>query len=136
MSIVLRTIILVLGLFYFISVFHLLVRKQISERNSIKWLIASVVVLIFSVFPGILDPVARLCGIDYPPALLFLAAILILMFITFRDSVTISVMNDQIKQLTQYIAVHERDWEGDTSFLDEQKNAGFAATGTSGRESL
>jgi len=101
----LRIVILALGTGFAISVVHLLIKNKISERNSLIWLLGSVVVFIFSIDPLLLDKIAKSVGVDYPPTLLFLIAILILLFITLYHSVQISTLNAQVRELTQQFAI-------------------------------
>lgn len=101
----LRIVILAMGTGFTISVVYLLVKNKISERNSLIWLLGSIVVFIFSVAPLLLDKIALLIGVNYPPTLLFFIAILILLFLTLYHSVQIFTLNVQLRELTQQFSI-------------------------------
>lgn len=113
MTIALRVLVIALGAVFTVYVFRLLTKRKLSEKNSLAWLAAAVVILVISIFPGILNALAALCGIDYPPALLFLVSTLLLLVIALHNSVEITALNEQIKELTQHLAVFSDDREKD-----------------------
>lgn len=84
------------------------------------WIIGSFVILILSLIPEALQVVADFIGIDYPPSLLFLLSILILLYIVFKHSVQISLLNDRIKELTQHIALLQAQKKSE--MIIEEKN--------------
>ena len=77
----LRILILCIGLIFNLTVVYLLVKRKINEKMSLLWLLKSIIVLFFSLFPLTLDKIAKLLGVDYPPTLLFTFAIIVLLFI-------------------------------------------------------
>ncbi|MFA4885252.1 MAG: DUF2304 domain-containing protein [Desulfotomaculaceae bacterium] len=105
MSSVLKLFILVLGVVFVVAVVFLLVKRRINERNSLPWLAGSLVILVLSAVPELLDFLARITGIDYPPALLFLLATLIILFILLYQSIQISVLQDKCRELAQHLAI-------------------------------
>lgn len=108
MDIFLRGIIFILGMIFTATVFYLLIRNMLNEKISLMWLLGSLSVFIISIFPSKLDELAYAVGIDYPPSLLFLLSILLLLFICLYHSVQISILNQQIKELTQYMSIEEK----------------------------
>jgi hypothetical protein len=61
-----------------IVIVELIRRGQLKERYALLWLFAGIILLIFSLSRGLLEYVAALVGIYYPPSLLFLPAYLTL----------------------------------------------------------
>lgn len=104
---VLRIIIFVTGAVFIGAVMYLLIKKKISEKTSLMWIFGTVIVFIFSIHPKLLDKLAASIGVHYPPGLLFLYAILILLFITLIHSIQISALTIQVKELTQQIAINK-----------------------------
>ena len=98
MSLGLRFVILICGITFFIAIIKLLINKKFSERISLIWSISAMAVFLISIFPRILDVFAKLLGVDYPPSILFLLAILILLFICFYHSIQISMLNNQVRE--------------------------------------
>lgn len=107
MSTNLRLVILICGICFDLAIIRLLIKKKFNERASLIWLISAMIVFIVSMFPKTLDVIAKLAGVDYPPSILFLIAILILLLICFYHSVQISMLNAQVKEIAQNIAIGE-----------------------------
>jgi hypothetical protein len=88
-----------------IVIVELIRRGQLKERYALLWLFAGIVLLIFSLSRGLLEYVASLVGIYYPPSLLFLLAFLFLLLITLHFSSVISELSEKNKQLAQELAL-------------------------------
>lgn len=121
----LRIIILCLGSAFTLTVIGLLTKKKITERNSMLWLLGSLMIFIFSIKPYIIDRIAALIGVDYPPTLLFLAAILTLLLINLHHSIQISLLSAQIREITQWLAVKEI-LEKEKMTEEKEGNYGYA----------
>jgi hypothetical protein len=83
-------------------------RTRLNVRYAILWLGAGGVLLLFSLYRPLLDWVAKLLGISYPPSLLFGLAFLFLLAIVLHYSLVISSHRDSIRRLTQTVALLER----------------------------
>ncbi|MCR4440812.1 MAG: DUF2304 domain-containing protein [Peptococcaceae bacterium] len=105
----LRIVILFTGLSAVCAVFYLLVKRKINERNSLFWLCGALAILVFSTMPDTLEIMADLAGVKYPPTLLFLLSILVILFITLHQSIQISVLQERVKELTQRLAIEQMD---------------------------
>jgi len=88
-----------------IVIVELIRRGQLKERYALLWLFAGIILLIFSLSRGLLEYVAALVGIYYPPSLLFLLAFLFLLLITLHFSSVISGLSEKNKQLAQELAL-------------------------------
>jgi len=88
-----------------IVIVELIRRGQLKERYALLWLFAGIILLIFSLSRGLLEYVASLVGIYYPPSFLFLLAFLFLMLITLHFSSVISELSEKNKQLAQELAL-------------------------------
>lgn len=107
MSSTVKLIIFLLGISFVITVFYLLVRHKINERNSLLWLAGSLVILVLATIPNLLDIVAQWLGVSYPPTLLFLLSILVILLIILYQSIQISALQARCRELTQYLAIIE-----------------------------
>lgn len=105
MSGTVKLIIFLLGVSFVFTVFYLLVRHKINERNSLLWLAGSLGILVLATIPNLLDIVARWLGVSYPPTLLFLLSILVILLIILHQSIQISVLQARCRELTQYLAI-------------------------------
>ena len=101
----LKLFILLCGLVFVGTVIYLLVQRKINERNSLLWLLGALIILAFSTMPDLLQVLADLTGVEYPPTLLFLFSTLIILFILLFQSIQISVMQERLKELTQLVAI-------------------------------
>ncbi len=97
------------GIIFFVLVILLLLKNQINERYSVVWLAVATGILLISSYPVFIDKVAVWLGIDYPPALLFLFSTLVLLLGNLYQSIQISKLNQKIIDLTQFIALHQKE---------------------------
>ncbi len=89
----------------FLMVIELIRRNHLKERYSLIWLAASIVLLVFSSWRGLLHFIALKLGIYYPPSFLFLLAIGFLIVLLLHFSTIISSQSDQNKRLAQEIGI-------------------------------
>ena len=59
----------------------------------------------FSIFPNIIDYLAKIFNIHYPPTLLFVFSTIFLLYINFRNSKKIAINNDKIVELGQRLTI-------------------------------
>jgi hypothetical protein len=88
-----------------VAVIELIRRGRLKEKYSLLWLFAASVLLVLSMSRGLLEYIAHLFGIFYPPSLLFLLAFLFLLLITLHFSVVVSGLSDKNKTLAQEVAL-------------------------------
>ena len=94
-----------------IVVVELILRGRLKERYALLWLLAGAVLLFLSSSRGLLDAIARLLGIFYPPSFLFLLAFFFLLLITLHFSVVLSSLSEKNKKLAQELALLRRELE-------------------------
>lgn len=98
---------IIIGLFTVISIYRKVNKKIFSETESFFWMIGGIIVLVLSIFPNFIKKISNAVGIEYGPSLLFLMSILFLLYIVFRQSQQISVLNERVKELAQICALIE-----------------------------
>lgn len=84
---------------------RLIVRGKLREEYAIIWIICTLILIVFSVWRRGLEQIALALGVFYPPSLVFLAAIFAILVFLLHLSVVVSRMQNQIKTLTQEIAL-------------------------------
>ncbi|MCW2972365.1 MAG: hypothetical protein JWN72_638 [Thermoleophilia bacterium] len=90
----------------FLGVIVRMVRaRQMRAKYSFLWMLVGAVFLVFSIVPGLLDKTARAAGILYAPALLFLGATLLLLFIAVHFSWELSRIEERSRTLTEELAL-------------------------------
>ena len=92
----------IIAIIYVISVIR---NNKFSIKESFYCTIASLCMLILSIFPYSIDKIAKFLNISYPPSLLFVLFILFLTFINFRNSQKISSQQEKIIELAQELAI-------------------------------
>jgi len=88
-----------------VFVLELIRRGKLKERYALLWLFSGCILLLLSSSRGLLEYLARLVGIFYPPSLLFLIAFLFLLLITLHFSSVLSALAEKNKRLAQEIAL-------------------------------
>lgn len=101
----LKLTILFLGIAFDVAMFFLLVTRRINERASLPWIVGSVIIMVFSLMPNVLEVLAQAFGVSYPPALLFLIAILIILLLLLYQSIHISILQNKTRELAQNLAI-------------------------------
>jgi len=80
-------------------------RGLLKEKYSVLWIAAALAILVLSVKKGLLDAIAGVLGIAYPPSLLFLVAFVFILLINLHFSVVISILHEKNKALVQDITL-------------------------------
>ena len=80
-------------------------KKKFSIKESFWWFVASVVMLLLSIFPYSINWLAKIFGVEYPPSLLFVFCIIFLTFINFRNSKKIAEQQEKIIELAQQVSI-------------------------------
>ena len=100
-----RLFAIVLGVAVLLFVINLVRTKKLKEEFALLWLLTGVVLVLTPLLIDYLDMVAYALGIEYPPALIFVLAIISLLLILFQFSMRLSRFSDQVKVLTQELAL-------------------------------
>lgn len=93
------------GLILIIWVMNLIIRKKMTESQSVLWLAIGTSAIIIGIFPKIITFIANLLGIWYPPAIIFLVVYIGLLFIVLKNTVVISVQSNQIRELFMQVSM-------------------------------
>lgn len=101
----LQILVTVLVLSFMFFIFRLIAKGKLREEYSFIWIGCTFLLLIFSVWRNGLDVIAKLLGVYYAPALVFMAAIFAIILFLVHLSVVNSRQHDQIKILTQELAM-------------------------------
>lgn len=80
-------------------------KSTLSIKESFYWFVGTIFMLILSIFPNIIDWLAQIIGVSYPPSLLFIICIVFLVLMIFRCSKKISDQNEKIRYLIQEVSI-------------------------------
>ncbi len=87
----------------------LLRRGHLRAKYVMIWIPVGLGMLLFSVVPGLLDNVALAVGIAYPPALLFMLAIVLLLLTCMHFSWELSRIEERLRILAEAVAIRDAD---------------------------
>ncbi|MBN8617327.1 MAG: DUF2304 domain-containing protein [Anaerolineae bacterium] len=96
---------LIAGIGALLFVLELVRRRKLKEEYSLLWLATAVVLIILSVSRPLLDTLASLVGIFYPPSALFLVAMIFVLFILLHFSTVITRLTQENKENAQQLAL-------------------------------
>lgn len=107
MDIRLKIMLLLLG----ISIWGLLViklrRKVIDIKYALPWLVLDMALIVLIAIPSLMEKLAAIMGIQLPSNMFFFFGLLILLFICYEQTITISKHNTMIRRLVQEIAIEK-----------------------------
>ncbi len=93
------------SLLFMFFIFRLIVKGRLREEYSIIWIICTLILLVFAFWRNGLDLIAKMLGVYYAPALIFLGAIFAIILFLVHLSVVNSKLQKQIKDLAQEHAI-------------------------------
>jgi hypothetical protein len=86
-------------------VFQLIRTRRLREEYAILWFLASLGLIVVSLWRGSLDLAARLLGVAYPPSVLLLAATFLGFVAAIHFSMSLSQLEEQNTRLAQELAL-------------------------------
>jgi len=82
------------------AILRLLRRQRLTLGFSTVWITLAVIVVVLGAGgDAALDPVARFLGVGYPPTLLFLGAIVVLLLLTAHLSIKVATLDRRLRDL-------------------------------------
>ena len=101
-------VILVIALAWIIN----MVRKEILDiRFALSWLLVGIIVLILDIFPSAMFWLVHLLGIQLPVNMMFFFGFCFTLFLVFGLTTKVSRQAEQLKRLTQEMALLEKSLE-------------------------
>ena len=98
-------------------------KEQIEFKYAFVWLLSGIVILVLSIFPGILAWVASAIGIGLPLNLVFFLGIILNLIIAFGLTVTYSKLKNMIYRVTQINAILDNELTRTREEMESSKNA-------------
>ncbi len=84
-------------------------QSKLQIEYAIFWIVFSVILLVFSIFPFLVAVLTRMIGIELPVNFIFLFFILILILKAFFQTIETSALENKLRNLTQRLAIEEKD---------------------------
>jgi hypothetical protein len=101
--------VLVIGIGLAAGILYLVRRDHIYIRQGMFWIMVALVTLAFAVWPTLIDVVGGALGIAYPPTLLLLAAIVVLVLKALYADIALTKVNRDLRRLNQRMALLEAE---------------------------
>ena len=86
-------------------VLELVRRRKLREDYSLLWLGTAFVMFVLSIWRDLLHSVSRFVGVTYPPNLLFLVALLFILFLLLYFSTVITRLTQENREIAQQVAL-------------------------------
>jgi hypothetical protein len=88
-------------------ILYLVRRDHIYIRQGVFWIVAAVASIVFGIWPSLIDIVGAALGVAYPPTLLLLAAIIVLVLKALLSDIALTKVRRDLRRLNQRIALLE-----------------------------
>jgi hypothetical protein len=88
-----------------LGIVELLRRRQLGEKYAVLWLVVGILLLIFTVFPGLLTGIASGLGVAVPTNLMFFVGILFLVGVVLHLSWEVSRLENETRKLAEDQAI-------------------------------
>lgn len=95
-------------------------QSKVQIESAVFWIVLALVLVVFSIFPGVADFLAHLLGIYSTANFLFLFAIFVLIVKVFYMTIHISQLETRIKELVQQMALEEKQNQEEKARLEER----------------
>ena len=95
----------IISIICILFIVHEIRKKRFSIKESFWWVIGSIIMLLLSIFPYVIDKLANFFGVNYPPSLFFVFCNIFLIFMIFRNSKKISEQQEKIIELAQNVSI-------------------------------
>lgn len=109
MPIKMRLFTFIIGFVLFMLIIELVRRRKMREEYSLLWLVSGIGICVLSVWYEAVTWITRMVGAVYPPSILFFFGLLFLAIISIFYSIKLSSLSNQVKNLSQKIAVMEAE---------------------------
>jgi hypothetical protein len=101
--------VILLGLAMLLFVLNMVRTRKLREQYSLLWLFSAVVIVLSAMIIEVVEKLSHTIGIYYPPAFLFLVALLMVFVLQFHFSTVISNLREQNKSLTQDLGILQHE---------------------------
>ena len=90
-----------------IAVLELVRRRRLREKYALLWILTAIVLLVLSLWRGLVDSIAIALGISYGPLITIAVGALFVLVVLLHYSTVISALTDRSAVLAQQVAMLE-----------------------------
>ncbi|VAW47918.1 hypothetical protein MNBD_GAMMA02-916 [hydrothermal vent metagenome] len=105
--------ILIIGALLSISILYLVRKGKMHGPYATWWLLVAVCAIVLSIFPKIIDWAAAQVGITYPPTLLLVLSVSLILVRMLTMDMALTQKERKIRRLTQKMAILEESLQKD-----------------------
>lgn len=98
-----------LGIGLAATILYLVRRDHLHIREGLFWIGVALVSLLLGLWPGMVDTLGAMVGVAYPPAFLFLLAILVLLLRALLTDIALTRLKRDLRRLNQRVALSDLD---------------------------
>ncbi|NWG73405.1 MAG: DUF2304 domain-containing protein [Rubrivivax sp.] len=110
-----------LGLALAAVIVLLLRRDHLYVMHALFWVVVAGVAVVLGLWPGLIDRLAAYTGIFYPPALLLLVGLIVLMIKALYADMLNTRLERDLRRLNQRVAMLEATADGRVEHLGSQQ---------------
>ena len=137
MSTAAQILVIVIAVAAFVTVLVLVRQRRLKERYALIWLLVGTGMVVLVLARPVLDALSEALGIESGTTTLFLLAILVILGILLQMSMSLSQLEDRLRDLAEALALHTADsGNGEGSPPVEPANPGEHETEEAGEESV
>lgn len=101
------------SILFLIFVLNLVRKNKLEVKYSIIWIILSILTIIISIKPRILEIMSIGLGVEYTPSLMFLCAVAAIIIYIIHLSVVVTKQNKAIIRLVQEVSIINNNLKGE-----------------------
>jgi hypothetical protein len=90
-----------------VGILYLVRRDHIYIRQGLFWIVIALISLLFGVWPSLIDTLGGALGVAYPPTLLLLVAIIVLILKALLGDIALTKLRRDLRRLNQRMALLE-----------------------------
>lgn len=109
MTLKIQIIIAIIVMIALLIIINMIRNKRLELRYALAWLMVGVMILVLDCFPELIILLADFVGIASPVNMLFFFGFCFSLVLIFILTIAISRMSIRIKQLTQELALYEKN---------------------------
>lgn len=98
-----------IGILFSFFIIRQLKKKRLDEKYTVFWFLIALLLITLPMLSPIIDKIAFLFGFKYPPTLIFLIVILILIVKLLHYSMELSRLSKQNQMIAQKLAIQENE---------------------------
>jgi hypothetical protein len=94
------------------GILYLIRRDHLQIRQGLFWILVATLSFLFGVWPYLIDALGELLDVAYPPTLIMLAAIIVLVIKALVSDIALTRLSRDLRRLNQRIALLEAEMPG------------------------